>query len=236
MTTEATLVSFADVKSMVYDGDVHNEISLINQLSYLGGGTTLYMGNKLFGGMIIEWYGNICDFLCLLTIPLKSSDHLYLCCPHEHGPSPSSPFRPWRLAVPVKLNFWELCTWRLSQYLPAGWSWWSCDGRRWSWSVFGKNEETTQICSTAGIFIITCYSFQEFHAEFSLPIIWIELGTSAQSKIHKLRYPILSHGFATTHGPKNMESFEPPGSLHSRWHLFGDFRGLRGLWGPRASC
>jgi len=26
----------------------------------------------------------------MLTIPLKSS-HLYLCCPHEHGPSPSSP-------------------------------------------------------------------------------------------------------------------------------------------------
>ena len=39
MTTEATLVSFADVKSMVYDGDVHNEISLINQLSYLGSTT-----------------------------------------------------------------------------------------------------------------------------------------------------------------------------------------------------
>lgn len=57
MTIEATLVSFADVKSMVYDGDVHNEIeiSLINQLSYLGG-TTLYMGNKFFGGNDTETF------------------------------------------------------------------------------------------------------------------------------------------------------------------------------------
>ena len=69
----------------------------------------------------------------------------------------------------------------------------------WSKIFSEKPKKKHMICSTAGIFIITCYSFQEFHAEFkSLPIIWIELETSARSKNHKLRYPILSHGFATT--------------------------------------
>ena len=140
MTTEATLVSFADVKSMVYDGDVHNEISLINQLSYLGG-TTLYMGNKFFGGMIIEWYGNICDFLFLLTILLKSFHHLYLCCPsHDDGPSPSSPsFTKLSDELPAPRCASQTQLLRALHMalvpipVPAGWSWWSCDwddGRR----------------------------------------------------------------------------------------------------------
>ena len=83
------------------------------------------------------------------------------------------------------------------------------------------------ICSTAGIFIITCYSFQEFHAEFkSLPIIWIELETSAQSKNPQASVPHIIPWFCDNPhgGVKNMESFEPPGNLHSRWHLFEDSR------------
>ena len=69
------------------------------------------------------------------------------------------------------------------------------DGR----SVFGKNEEETH----------DLFNSWDLHHHLlfisgisrrikSLPIIWIELETSAKSKIHKLRYPILSHGFATT--------------------------------------
>ena len=53
----------------------------------------------------------------------------------------------------------------------------------WSKIFSEKTKKKHMICSTAGIFIITCYSFQEFHAEFkSLPIIWIELETKRAVK------------------------------------------------------
>ena len=150
------------------------------------------MGNKLFGGMIWK------HFWFMLTIPLKSS-HLYLCCPHEHGPSPSSPSERGASLCQSNSTFESsahgacpntCASGMIVMILRLGW---------WSKIFSEKTKKKHMICSTAGIFIITCYSFQEFHAEFkSLPIIWIELETSAQSKNHKLRYPILSHGFATT--------------------------------------
>lgn len=161
MTTEATLVSFADVKSMVYHGDVHNEISLINQLSYLGG-TTLYMG-KLFGGMIWKhlWF--------MLTIPLKSSHHLYLCClSHDDGPSPSSPSDRGASLCQSNSTFGSSAHGACPNTCASGMI---VMILRWSKMVEVFSEKTKKkhmICSTAGIFIITCYSFQEFHAELKV--------------------------------------------------------------------
>lgn len=164
----------------------------------------------------------------MLTNPLKSSHHLYLCClSHEHGPSPSSPSDRGTSLCQSNSTFESsahgacpnTCQ-RDDRDDPA-------TGMMVLKCFRKKHKEKPQICSTAGIFIITCYSFQEFHAEFkSLPMSSNHLDRTRNERAVKNPQASVPHIIPwfrdNRHGAKNMESFEPPGNLHSRWHLFGD--------------